>query len=110
MPATENSERPWAFNSERFQIHMGICGDDQESSFMNATLQRTDNDPDLEFSISTHVEIPAFIRSEEALAGWLGMIFGDFLYERPEVHIEIQLGPAGDGEKDDDEEEEDDGE
>jgi len=99
---TESPERPWEFNSERLRIFMGICGDDQESSFMNATLQSTDNDPNLEFSISTHVEIPAFVRSEESLAGWLGSIFGDVIHEHPELHFEIQIGPEGDGEEDDD--------
>ncbi len=66
---------------------------------MNATLQETANDPNLEFSIATFVEIPAFVRSEDSLAGWLGMIFDDFLHEHPEVHFEIQLGPAGSGEE-----------
>lgn len=95
MSAIENA-RPWRGNSERLQIHMGICGDEQESSFMNATLQRTGNDPALEFSIATHVEIPALVRSEESLAGWLGLIFDDFVHEHPEVRIEIQLGSTGD--------------
>lgn len=89
----------WEHNSERLKMYLGIPGDEQESDFMNATLQETANDPNLEFSIATHVEIPALIRSERSLAGWLGMIFEDFIHEHPEVHIEIQIGPAGNGEE-----------
>lgn len=95
------SERAWPYNSERLHIVMGISGDAQESGFMNATLQGTGNDPNLEFSVAVHVEIPSVIVTEDVLAAYLGAKFGDLL-DRPEgqgLHVEIQLGPAGDGEE-----------
>lgn len=98
--ATESPERPWHGNTERLKMFLGIPGNDQESSFTNATLQSTANDPNLEFSIAVHVEIPALVRSEESLAGWLNLIFEDFVYQHPEVHVEIQIGPEGSGEED----------
>jgi hypothetical protein len=91
---------PWAFNSERLHITGGIPGDAQEGSFMNATLQSTANDPNLEFSVAVHVEIPLQITSEERLMEYLGGIFGDVVHQHPELHVEIQLGPEGDGEED----------
>jgi len=97
---TEAPERPWPYNSERLRIFMGICGDAQESSFMNATLQSTANDPNLEFSIATYVEIPANITTETQLADFLGGIFGEVAYQNPRLHFEIQIGPEGDGEED----------
>lgn len=97
----ETAEREWAFNSERLKITMGICGDAQEGSFMNATLQSTQNAPNLEFSVACHVEIPAHIKTEDALAHYLGGIFGDVIDRHPGLHFEIQLGPADRGEEDD---------
>lgn len=88
------TERPWAFNNERLKITLGISGADQESSFMNATLQDTANDPNLDFSIATHVEVPADITTEDDLAQYLGGIFGDIIDKHAGVHIEIQLGAA----------------
>lgn len=88
---------PWAFNSERLRIFSGITGDAQEGGFMNATLQGTMNEPNLEFSVATHVEVPAQIVTEERLMEYLGGIFGAVVHQHPELHIEIQLGPAGDG-------------
>lgn len=88
---------PWASNSERLKIFGGIDGDAQESDFMNATLQSTANDPNLEFSIAVHVEIPAAIETQEQLMNFLGGIFGDVVYQHDGLHVEIQLGPAGDG-------------
>ena len=93
-------ERPWAFNSERLKITLGVPGDDQESSFMNATLQWTANDPELAFSIAVNVGVPADVVNEEQLATYLGGIFGDVVHEHPEVHVEIQLGPMEDEEED----------
>lgn len=84
---------PWAFNSERLRIHGGICGDAQEGSFMNATLQSTGNEPNLEFSIAVHVEVPAEIVTEELLMDYLGGLFGQVVHAHRELHIEIQLGP-----------------
>jgi hypothetical protein len=88
---------PWAYNSERLKIFGGITGDAQEGSFMNATLQSTGNDPNLEFSVAVHVEIPAAIETQEQLMNFLGGIFGEVIYQQDGLHVEIQLGPAEDG-------------
>lgn len=91
-----SDEWEWPFNSQRLKITGGICGDAQEGEFMNATLQGTGKD-DLEFSVAVHVEIPDEIDTEQKLADYLGRIFGDVVHQRPELHVEIQLGPYGDG-------------
>jgi len=94
---TELKERLWPFNSERLQITLGIPGDHQEGSFMNATLQGTGNH-DLEFSVAVHVEIPERIKTQEQLADYLGHeIFGQVVHDNPALHVEIQLGPYGRG-------------
>ena len=98
----ENIERDWAFNSERLKITLGVCGDAQEGSFTNATLQRTANDNDLEFSIAVHIEVPAKVNTQDELADYLGGIFGGVVHGWPQLHVEIQLGPCGDGEGEDD--------
>jgi len=85
------TERPWAFNSEKLKITLGVPGDAQESSFMNATLQWTANDPELAFSIAVHLEVPADVVNEDRLATYLGNIFGDIVHTHPEVHVEIQI-------------------
>lgn len=90
-------ERGWAFNSGRLQITLGICGDAQEGGFMNATLQGTGKD-DLEFSIAVHVEVPDGVDTEEKLADYLGGIFGQIVHDHPELHVEMQIGPFGNGE------------
>lgn len=99
MGAVESGERGWHFNDGRLQITLGVPGDAQESSFMNATLQSTENEPNLEFSIAVHVEVPAAIKDEEALADYLGSIFGQIRHDHPELHVEIQLGPEGRGDE-----------
>lgn len=95
----ENTVRSWAFNSERLNITLGICGNDQEGSFGNATLQGTGNDPALEFSVAVHVEVPADITNQEDLADYLGRMFGDIVHRWPVLHVEVQLGLDGDGEE-----------
>lgn len=107
MSAVEKGERGWHFNDGRLQITLGVPGNDQEGSFMNATLQSTENEPNLEFSVAVHVEVPGEIQDEEALAEYLGGIFGQIRHDHPELHIEIQLGPEGDGEEEQEDEEED---
>jgi hypothetical protein len=78
-------------------IETGICGNDQESSFMNATLQAHG---DLEFSIATYVvSIPPDIQTEKQLRAYLEYVFGGLFMDRrlgePGVRFEIQIGPAG---------------
>jgi hypothetical protein len=89
----ESHERPWAWNSRRLTITLGITGSAQEGSFTNATLQHPENEPNLAFSIAVHVDVPADVTDEDALAEYLDGIFGDVVHEHPELHVEIQLGP-----------------
>jgi hypothetical protein len=94
----KTTERRWAHNSERLTITLGVPGDAQQSDFMNATLQTTGNDPNLEFSVAVHVEIPSHIVKEDQLAEYLGAIFAQVTNLQPALHVDIQLGPEGDGE------------
>ena len=86
---TESGEgqRGWHFNNDRLRITLGITGNEQEGSFGNATLQDTGNDPRLEFSIAVHVEVPAEIKDEEALAEYLGGIFQHVVALHPMLHV-----------------------
>jgi hypothetical protein len=83
--------------SKRLVITTGICGADQESSFMNATLQSAGKGEDgkfaLDFSIATHVDVPADINTEEDLRDYLHHLFSD---AHETVSFEIQIGPFGD--------------
>ena len=67
---------------------------------MNATLQSTDNDPNLDFSISVHVEVPAHITTEEVLFDYLHGLFSQVVQVFPALHVNIKLGPFGRGEDD----------
>ena len=86
-------------------ITSGVSGDDQESSFMNATLQHA-GDLGLEFSIAVHVNVPADVKDELDLHYYLRDLFAEAIhhtnsiYGRDTLSVEIQLGPAGDGEDD----------
>lgn len=82
-------------------IETGICGDEQESSFMNATLQSHEG---LEFSIATHIDVPPDIKTEEDLARHLDWVCRDVLERLCGISFEVQIGPAGSGpdEEDDD--------
>lgn len=110
----DDLERPWPFNSKALQITMGICGDAQESSFGNATLQSTQGpykadlgQKYLEFSIAVHVDVPKTVQGEDELARYLGGIFGDIVHRHPGLSVEIQIGPPGDGEDEEEDGEED---
>lgn len=75
-------------------IVTGVNGDDQMGSFQNATLQSTP-DYKLDYSISTHVDIPPDIarRGEEAVANHLAFVLGDRLGDG--VRFRVQVGPFG---------------
>ena len=90
-------ERGWHFNDSRLMLTLGVLGRDQEGSFMNATLQSTENEPSLAFSIAVHVEVPDEVTTEEGLAEYLGGIFGQIRHDHPELHVEIQIGPREGG-------------
>ena len=95
-------------NSERLKITLGLTADDQESNFMNATLQYTANDPELAFSIAVHIEVPVDVVDEDRLATYLGDIFDDIVHKHPEVHVEIQVGPMEEPEPEEEEDDDDD--
>lgn len=89
----------------RLKIETGIPGEDQQSSFMNATLQET-ADCSLEFSIATYISVSPSLRTEEELASLISNVLGPVVAADPRVSFEVQIGPAGDGETDDNESEE----
>ena len=70
-------------SSERLDIEDGWSGNQQEAEFMNATLQSTATDPDMEFSVAVHVEIPARIDSEAKLFGYLYGVFDQVTQKFP---------------------------
>lgn len=84
--------------SERLEIESGWTGDEQETSFTNATLQSTGMDPDMEFSVAVHVECPAGVVTEGELFEYLHGLFSEVVHQFPRLHVEIKLGPAGAGE------------
>lgn len=91
------------------EIETGICGNDQESSFMNSTLQQHG---ELEFSVGTTVVVPESVKTEEDLRLYLLDVLGDaVIHTRWVLHnrlrFEVQIGPAGDGETDNEEEDDD---
>ena len=70
------------------EIREGIPASEQESSFMNATLQSAG---DFAFSVATHVDVPErFAVDEKRLAAYLHATFPTL---PPNVKIEIELGP-----------------
>jgi hypothetical protein len=97
--------------SERLLIEGGITGSAQEGSFMNATLQavgpiKDDEgkyvDPVLDMSIAVHVAVPEpFARDEADLHRYLRDLFGRLVREHPNIEIQIQTGPYGDGPEED---------
>lgn len=75
------------------EIRTGIPASEQESSFMNATLQTRG---DLAFSIAVHVRPPdTALVSEYLLANYLEGLFNGLLRSRDgdRVEIEIEIGP-----------------
>jgi len=85
--------------SENLWITTGVTGNDQESSFMNATLQSL-HDVGLEFSVAVHVGCGSEIRTQGDLFNHLREIFLPITEQNEQypIAVEIQLGPAGDGE------------
>ena len=77
------------------EFELGICGDAQESSFMNATLQNVNGSP-LEFSIAVYVDINAADLTEGDVEEYLEDVFAG-LSGRPDVNVRIQIGPEGAG-------------
>lgn len=99
-PVVENGESRYEY-SEHLWITTGVPGNDQEGSFMNATLQ--DDAWGHEFSVSIHVAVP-FDCTEDELRDYLRDVFQtaidatDREFAQGTLNVEIQLGPAGSGE------------
>ena len=87
------------------KIRKGVCGDDQMSSFDNATLQ-SGGSYKVEFSIAAFVELPEKLHkaSEEEVAQYLENLLGRVEYHG--LSFEVEIGPAYDGTPEDDEEKE----
>lgn len=84
----------------RLKIETGITGNDQESSFMNATLQKAGDR--FEFSIATFISISPSVKTEEELAALISNVLSPIVAVDPRISFEVQLGLAGDGEPDSD--------
>lgn len=89
------------------EIETGIPGTEQESSFINATIQTHGEDRDgyggIDFSIATKVTVPDSVKNEADLARYLEWVLGlmdDAVpaeypwWEGPSVSFEVQIGPG----------------
>ncbi len=79
----------------RLKIEAGIPGNDQESSFTNATLQTIRED--LEFSIATYISVGESVKTEADLASLISNVLAPIVAEDPRISFEVQLGPYGEG-------------
>jgi hypothetical protein len=87
--------------NEWLRIETGWPGDAQAGDFGNATLQPVENvdgEFELEFSVATHVGVPARIATEEQLRDFLLATFQQIVDLDLCIAFDIKLGPAGDGE------------
>ena len=79
------------------EIERDICGDAQESSFTNATLQS--GPPGYEFSIAVHLDVPIIgVYDQDTLANFIKHTF-DPIVDNPRVQISVQMGREGAGER-----------
>lgn len=92
------TDRPEAAMS-RVQVETGWTGDDQEGSFMNATLQSVSGGK-FEFSIAMFIDLPPH-NSEEELATTLTSMLSHIAARYPQVSFDVKLGLAGGGDDDD---------
>ena len=84
---------------DRVQIETGVCGDAQESSFMNATLQQAGNQDRIEFSIATYVTVPAeALTDEDSVADFLEYLLDSICRNHMDISFHVQVGPYGDAE------------
>lgn len=92
-------------HSEWLAIETGVTGNAQESDFMNGTLQGTGSgEDDFEFTVQTHIGIPASVTTEEALAEYLADVLGKVTALNLGIAFDVQVGPHGDGEDEDEDE------
>jgi hypothetical protein len=73
-------------------ITQDIPGEEQETSFMNATLQ--EGPPGFDFSVALHLDVPLIgVYDQESLASWITHKLAPISHDS-RVHIEVQMGPA----------------
>jgi hypothetical protein len=89
-----------ADNRPSVKFEGGIAGDDQQSSFMNATLQHAGTD--FEFSVATNLEIPSIVLAEgkEAITSFIKSTLRRASTVAPGLAFDVQFGPAGSSEDD----------
>lgn len=71
------------------EIRTDIPGDEQESGFMNATLQQ--GPPGYEFSIAVYIDVPPEVNDQATLSDFLWRLLGPLSTE-PHVRIEVEMG------------------
>lgn len=72
------------------EFELGVLASDQESAFMNATLQPAPGG--IAFSVAVYVDVPAEWTGEEAVAEYLRGLLSE-LAGRPNVQVQVQIGP-----------------
>lgn len=85
--------------SESLWIDTGIPGAEQESNFMNATLQKL-RDENVDFSVACHIGVGAEVKTEEQLFDYLADLLGRVTEAFPDLNFEVQIGPYGEGDDD----------
>lgn len=85
---------------QQIEIETGWTGNEQESSFMNATLQSTPGWA-LEFSVATHIDLTGMYAdwNETNLRAVLDNVLSRAAKDVPEIRFEVKLGPSGDGQE-----------
>lgn len=85
----------------KVNIATGIPEDEQESSFMNATLQGAG--PGIAFSIATKLDIPDEIisKGEAMVATYISQTLETAAAGAPGLHFEVQLGLSRDAKRTD---------
>ena len=76
------------------QVDEGIPGDEQESSFMNATLQSAGDLVD--FSVSTSIDVPEQIsaQGESAVKGYIEDVLRAACLAHPALSFQVQVGAS----------------
>ena len=78
-------------------IERDICGDEQQSSFQNATLQS--GPPGYEFSVAVHLDVPLIgCYDQDTLEQFIKRTFAPIAHD-PRVSIHVQMGREGAGDR-----------
>jgi len=85
-------------NAPLVQVREGVSAGEQESSFMNATLQ--DAGEATSFSVATKLEIPEYVisKGEAAIAGYISGALGRASSSVSGLSFEVEIGPTEDPE------------